>query len=173
MINTIDGVNPCSEEKVFDLMGWNDDELKRYLKKDILDEEDKKRAAGYFNREKRELLEYDPKTHCVFIKSMFKYAHLSGLVKTPKAIAGVVKKTLDLYEDKCPQFIAEFSRINHKILKDAQRKISPGSDMASYQSSKESFEKLFLLEEARRCLTASNNPALVSVEAMQKVVRSL
>lgn len=171
LIHTIDGVNLWIEEDAFDLMGWREDELKRFLKKDNLSEEDKKRAMGYFNREKKELIEYDPETHCVHVKSMFKYAYLSGLIKTPKAVANVVKKTLEFYEDKCPSFVVDFAQINSKILRENYKKLSPRD--ASFDASKEAFEKLFFLEEGKNCLVATNNPKLVSAEKMAETIKTL
>lgn len=162
-INTLDGINSCPEHVIFDLMGWHDDELKRFLKKDELDDADKKRAQGYFNREKSELLQYDVVTHCIFVKSMFKYACLGGLIKSSKAISACVDKALNLYENKCPLFLAEFSRINHKTLAEASKKLSGAERNA--------IEHLFLLQKGKNLLSA--NPKLVSAQKMQETLKDL
>lgn len=171
LIYTLDGEESCPQEPIFDLMGWHEHELKRFLKKDQLDDADKKRCMGYFNREKKDLLQYDVTTHCVFVKSTFKYAYNSGLIRKPKAVANTVKETISLFEKKVPHFLAEFAQINHKTLSIAEKKLSLGTDKDSYYEEKAAFEHLFLLEKGKQVVSA--NPKLVSAERMQDTLHQL
>lgn len=142
---------PCTEEIIFDLMGWHEHELKRFLGKTELNDEEKERCKGYYNREKSDVLEYDVNTHCIHIKSMFKYALQVKLIKGPKGIAAAVYKTLKLYKHKVPGFFAEFRKKYDEELQDAYKKLCPKGDEEVYKSGRAALKELFSLKNHPFC----------------------
>ena len=71
---------------------------------------------NFFNREKKQLIEYDEEHHIVFVKSFLK--HNSLYLTTPDKFADAIRKDYKKTFDKCPKFWAEFAKINYnKIIK--------------------------------------------------------
>jgi hypothetical protein len=169
-IETLDGVNPMSEEDAFDIMGWTDEEIRRKVGKkpgEPLTKEEEDRKLGFFNREKPELLVYNPTTHMIHVKSLFKYLVQFGWLKTPQSIADAVRKDFKRWGDKCPEYFAQFSRENRKILTKTLMQLNP--ENKNYASCKKVFEKLFELEKEYP-EKPSQNVKLPSAEEVKKIL---
>ena len=156
-----------------DALGMSKERAKMFFGKkqsEDLTAEEEEFSKGYFNREKPFLLQYDTEHHIFFIKSFFK--HNSAYLSTPEKLAVAIKKDYQKTHDKCPKFWAEFSKINHKRLRKAQKDLTTGGK--SFKTYHTFFEQLFALENQ---YFPPEKPLgdlkIVSAEKMQELTKIL